>query len=121
MPHVIIVSMYYRLANLGFLAHPAFTTDPSLGDHNVGFLDQVESMRWVQRYISRFGGDPGKVTINGLSAGASAVELHMVSPVSEGLFTGAIAQSVFRAALRTPEEQVVSAYLRRVMYFGGGR
>ncbi|KAI0826129.1 alpha/beta-hydrolase [Irpex lacteus] len=104
-PDVIVVSIYYRLDSLGFLAHPAFVTNPELGDLNVGFLDQVEALKWVQKHISAFGGDLSQITINGQSAGGSSVELHLVSPRSEGLFARAIAQSVYRAPLPTPEQQ----------------
>ncbi|EIW79934.1 alpha beta-hydrolase [Coniophora puteana RWD-64-598 SS2] len=104
-PNVIIASIYYRLDSLGFLASPAWTSDSTLGDFNAGFLDQVESLKWIQRYISKFGGDPSRVTINGESAGASSVELHMTSTVSRGLFQQVIAQSVYRTPLPTLAQQ----------------
>ena len=103
--------MYYRLDSLGFLATPEFT-DPTYGDFNAGFQDQLQALRWVNKYISAFGGDPNRVTINGQSAGGSSVELHMVANRGQQLFHGAIAQSVYRVPLPTPEEQQVriSAY-----------
>ncbi|KAI0795489.1 alpha/beta-hydrolase [Abortiporus biennis] len=103
-PHVVIVSVYYRLDAFGFLAHPAFSS-PTVGDFNVGFLDQTEALRWVQKHIGAFGGDPTRVTINGQSAGGSSIELHLVAPHNEGLFHGAIAQSVYRTPLPTPDQQ----------------
>lgn len=122
-PNVVIVSVYYRLDAFGFLAHPEFdapTADfqspaptTSLGTLNAGFLDQIAALRWIQSYISYFGGDPEKVTINGESAGGSSVELHLVAKtgVSENgkgaLFDQAIAQSVFRTPLPKPEQQKV--------------
>ncbi|KAF8532038.1 alpha/beta-hydrolase, partial [Gautieria morchelliformis] len=105
-PQVVVVSVYYRLTIFGFLAHPTLA-DPKLGSLNAGFLDQIQALQWVQSHITAFGRDPGKVTINGQSAGASSVELHLVA--SEGnspLFTGAIAQSVYRGTLPTPEQQM---------------
>ncbi|KAF8576476.1 alpha/beta-hydrolase [Ramaria rubella] len=105
-PNVVVVSVYYRLTVFGFLAHPALA-DPSIGSLNAGFLDQVQALKWVQSHISAFGGDPGKVTINGQSAGGSSVELHLVA--NEGnapLFTGAITQSVYRKGLPTAEQQL---------------
>ena len=111
-PHVVIVSVYYRLDSLGFLSHPSFSSDPSLGDLNVGFQDQTEALRWIQAHIDGFGGDPGRVTINGESAGGSSIELHLVAENNEGLFHGGIAQSVYRAPVATPEQQVVSCLLR---------
>ncbi|KAG6884629.1 hypothetical protein C0993_009434 [Termitomyces sp. T159_Od127] len=102
-PNVVVVSVYYRLSSFGFLALPEFE-DSTLGDLNAGFLDQTEALRWVKRNIVSFGGNPNKVTINGESAGGSSVELHLVANMDEKLFTGAIAQSVFRAPLPTPDQ-----------------
>ena len=105
-PNVVVISIYYRLSSFGFLAAPAMR-DPANGDLNAGFLDQVEALKWVQAHIANFGGDAKKVTINGQSAGASSVELHIVARASKGLFSQAIAQSVLRAPLPTPEQQEV--------------
>ncbi|TFK45632.1 alpha/beta-hydrolase [Heliocybe sulcata] len=102
-PDVIIVAPYYRLDSLGFLSHPAFI-DSELGDLNVGFQDQLLALKWVQRHIRAFGGDPAKVSIGGHSAGASSVELHLVAKEPEHLFSAAIAQSVFRVPLALPEQ-----------------
>ncbi|KAI5118950.1 hypothetical protein M0805_006296 [Coniferiporia weirii] len=105
-PNVVIVSVYYRLDSFGFLAHPAFSSDPSLGDLNAGFQDQILALLWVHDNIAAFGGDPSRVTINGQSAGASSVELHLVANQGpERLFSGAIAQSVDREILPLPEQQ----------------
>ncbi|KAF9522500.1 alpha/beta-hydrolase [Crepidotus variabilis] len=105
-PNVVVVSVYYRLSSLGFLATSAFAKEPSLGDFNAGFLDQVQALTWVNENIQAFGGDPDKVTINGESAGGSSVELHLVANGgSSKLFRGAIAQSVSRAPLPQPDQQ----------------
>jgi len=85
-------------------------SDPkSTGDLNVGFLDQIEALKWVRTYIDAFGGDPDQITIDGHSAGASSVELHLIANVTAGsaLFTRAIAQSVYRVPLPRPEQQAV--------------
>ncbi|EIW81365.1 alpha beta-hydrolase [Coniophora puteana RWD-64-598 SS2] len=103
-PDVVIVSIYYRLSSFGFFAAPAFVSDPSLGDFNAGFLDQVQGLRWASQYISKFGGDPNRITINGQSAGASSVELHMTANVGRELVVGAIAQSVYRTPLPLPDQ-----------------
>ncbi|KAG6915820.1 hypothetical protein DXG01_009694 [Tephrocybe rancida] len=103
-PNVVIVSVYYRLSSFGFLAAPEFA-DSDLGDFNAGFLDQTEALRWVKRNIASFGGNPNKVTINGESAGGSSVELHLVANGEANLFNAAIAQSVYRTPLPTPEQQ----------------
>lgn len=106
-PNVIAISVYYRLDSFGFLATPAFN-DPKNGDFNVGFMDQIQALRWIQENIKSFGGDPLKVTISGNSAGGASTQLHLVSTKSRSLFSQAIAQSVYRTPLPTPEQQIVS-------------
>ena len=106
-PNVVIVSVYYRLDSFGFLAVPELS-DSALGDMNAGILDQIEALKWVQKYIATFGGDPTQVTINGESAGGSSVELHLVAQASRGLFAQAILQSVYRTPLPLPAQQWVS-------------
>ena len=90
---VVVVSMNYRLGPLGFMAHPALGNEVA----NFGLLDMVAALRWVQRNIAAFGGDPGNVTIFGASAGGQAVNMLMVSPQARGLFHKAIAQSGYAA------------------------
>ncbi|KPJ21083.1 Cholinesterase [Papilio machaon] len=85
---VIIVTLNYRLEILGFLC---LDTEDVPG--NAGMKDQVAALRWVQKNISNFGGDPNNVTIFGESAGGGSVSLHLLSPMSKGLFKRAIPQS----------------------------
>jgi len=85
---VVIVVIQYRLGPFGFL-----TTGDSAAPGNFGMLDQVEALKWVKENIEHFGGDPNKVTIFGESAGATSVTLHLLSPLSKGLFQQAIAES----------------------------
>ena len=73
---------------LGFL-----TTGDTAAPGNFGMLDQVEALKWVQDNIENFGGNPNKVTIFGVSAGGSSVSLHLLSPLSKGLFHQAITES----------------------------
>jgi carboxylesterase type B len=101
--NVVIVSVYYRLASLGFLALPEFV-DGILGDFNAGFQDQIQALRWIKENIASFGGDPSKVTINGQSAGGGSVVLHMIAKSDENLFAGAITQSPFRPPMPNPEQ-----------------
>jgi len=89
------VSLNYRLGSLGFFAHPALDKAQAGGPYNFGLLDQIAALKWVQRNIAKFGGDPGNVTIMGQSAGAKSVLAHFSSPLSRGLFHKAIAQSVY--------------------------
>lgn len=91
---VVIVSMNYRLGVLGFLAHPELASESPDGlTSNYGLLDQIAALKWVQRNIAAFGGDPSRVTIFGESAGGMSVTALMLSPMTEGLFHRAIAQS----------------------------
>lgn len=86
---VVTVSFNYRLGPLGFFSHEALDSREA----NYGLLDMVLALQWVRANIGQFGGDPGNVTIFGVSAGGMAVSLLMVSPQAEGLFHRAIAQS----------------------------
>ena len=88
---IIVVTLNYRLGTLGFLAHPALAADGDVG--NYGLADQQAALRWVRDNIAAFGGDPGKVTIAGESAGAMSVCDHLVAPGSAGLFRAAVIQS----------------------------
>ena len=88
----IVVEPNYRLGALGFLGHPALSTEGKIAG-NYGFLDQRAALVWVRDHIAPFGGDPANVTLAGQSAGAHSVGLHLVSPGSQGLFHRAILQS----------------------------
>jgi para-nitrobenzyl esterase len=90
---LVVVTLNYRLGALGFLAHPALTAEGSGSSGNYGFLDQQAALRWVKRNISKFGGNPNKITIGGESAGGLSSHAHMVAPGSAGLFQNAIIQS----------------------------
>jgi para-nitrobenzyl esterase len=91
---VIVVTFNYRLGVFGFLAHPELTAEsPHHASGNYGLMDQIAALRWVQKNIAAFGGDPTRVTIGGQSAGAGAVHHLIVSPEARGLFRGAIALS----------------------------
>jgi len=88
---MVVVSVNYRLGPLGFMAHPAFGAEANGG---YALEDQRAALRWVQRNIAAFGGDPGNVTIGGVSAGAASVCMHLISPKrTSGLFQKAIIQS----------------------------
>src|SRR5579859_7239956 len=90
---VVVVTINYRLGALGFLAHPALASPPGGAAGNYGLMDQQAALRWVQRNIARFGGDPDNVTIAGESAGGLSVLAQMVSSGARGLFQRAIVQS----------------------------
>ena len=91
---VVLVSINYRLGELGFLAHPELSAESVDGvSGNYGILDQVAALAWVRDNITAFGGDPGNVTIFGESAGSWSVCYLYASPLATGLFHRAIGQS----------------------------
>ncbi|XP_044730504.1 venom carboxylesterase-6-like isoform X2 [Chrysoperla carnea] len=85
---VVLVTVNYRLGTLGFIS-----TGDENAPGNLGLKDQVQAMRWVQQNIKSFGGNPDEVTIMGYSAGSYSVALHLLSPMSKGLFHRGIAMS----------------------------
>ena len=90
----VVVSINYRLGVFGFMSHPALTAESSRETSgNYGMLDMVAALRWVKANVSKFGGDPDRVTIVGQSAGAGAVNNLMMMPDAAGLFAGAIPMS----------------------------
>jgi para-nitrobenzyl esterase len=89
----VVVTINYRLGALGFLAHPALASRPGGSAGNYGLMDQQAALRWVQRNIARFGGNPHNVTIAGQSAGGLSVLAQLVSSGARGLFQRAIVQS----------------------------
>jgi para-nitrobenzyl esterase len=105
---IVVVSVNYRLGVLGWLAHPELSKESPMGiSGNYGLLDQIEALRWVQRNISAFGGNPSNVTIAGESAGGLSVMYLMTAPPARGLFAKAIAESAYM--ISTPE-------LKRAIY-----
>ncbi len=89
--NAVVVTVNYRLGVLGWLDLPGLKTgDPHNDSGNFGTLDQVESLRFVNRNARAFGGDPSNVTVMGESAGAVNVWALMVSPLSKGLIDKAI-------------------------------
>jgi len=91
---VIFVSINYRVGVMGFMAHPELSKESGYNaSGNYGFLDQIAALKWVQKNIAAFGGDPSNVTILGQSAGAFSVNAMIASPLAKGLFHKAIPQS----------------------------
>jgi para-nitrobenzyl esterase len=89
----VVVTIDYRLGALGFLSHPALASRPGGPTGNYGLMDQQAALRWVQRNIADFGGNPHNVTIAGQSAGGLSVLAQLVSPGARGLFERAIVES----------------------------
>lgn len=86
--NVVYVSLNYRLGPLGFLS----TEDQILPGNN-GLKDQLLALKWIKENIQYFGGNPESITLSGMSAGGASVELHILSPLSTGLFHRGIIQS----------------------------
>uniref|UniRef100_A0A8B9SK45 Carboxylic ester hydrolase n=1 Tax=Anas platyrhynchos TaxID=8839 RepID=A0A8B9SK45_ANAPL len=86
--NVVVVIIQYRLGLLGF-----FCTGDEHARGNWALLDQVAALRWIQENIEHFGGDPGSVTLFGVSAGSCSIYAHIMSPLSKGLFHKAISES----------------------------
>jgi para-nitrobenzyl esterase len=103
---VVVVCVQYRLASLGFTALDGV-------EPNLGLLDQVAALTWVQRHIGDYGGDPANVTIFGESAGGSSVACLCEMPGAAGLFARAIAQSPSLTQIKSTEVAAdVAARLR---------
>ncbi|WP_036505507.1 carboxylesterase/lipase family protein [Nocardia aobensis] len=106
---VIVVSFNYRLGAFGYVDFSEFSTATRPFESNLGLRDQVAALRWVQRNIAAFGGDPNNVTIFGESAGAHAVVSLLATPAAAGLFHRGIAQSAPADWSLTAEEARIFA------------
>lgn len=84
---VVRVNLAYRVGIFGYFAHPDLTRESG---HNAsgdwGSLDQIAGLKWVQRNIAAFGGDPANVTVVGQSAGSESIYQLQASPLAKGLF-----------------------------------
>ncbi|MEU7038901.1 carboxylesterase family protein [Streptomyces sp. NPDC046237] len=99
----VVVSINYRLGQLGYLAHPELVRENALRSGSFGLLDQVEALRWTRQNIAAFGGNPGNVTVSGQSAGSGSVCGLLAAPSAAGLFHRAVLQSGPCTLIRTPD------------------
>lgn len=91
---IIFISINYRVGVFGFFSHPDLTKESGKNaSGNYALMDQLAALKWIKENIAAFGGDPNKVTIAGQSAGSFSVQALVASPLSKGLFRGAIAHS----------------------------
>jgi para-nitrobenzyl esterase len=91
---VILVNINYRLGRLGYFAHPALSKEfPEEFKGNYGYMDQIAALKWIQKNITAFGGDPQNVTIFGFSAGGVSVHSLLSIPAAKGLFHKVIGHS----------------------------
>lgn len=104
---MVYISFNYRLNAFGFMALEILREgSPKNTSGNYGFMDQIAALKWVQRNIHVFGGDPGKVTIIGQSSGGTSVWTMMMSPLAKGLFHMAVDMSgsyIYNATLEQAE------------------
>jgi para-nitrobenzyl esterase len=94
----VVVIMNYRMGLFGYLSHPALNSEGHPYG-NYGILDIQAVLKWVQRNIEAFGGDPSRVLLGGQSAGAQDTAANMFSPAAKGLFNRALLQSSPTATL----------------------
>ena len=100
---IVVVTVNYRCGALGFLTHPQISAEQPDAPANFGNLDQQAGLRWVQRNIAAFGGDPENVTIAGQSAGGGSVMTQLACKANAGLFSKAVVMSAM----------IFDPYLRR--------
>ena len=116
----ILVTFAYRCGPLGFFAHPEI--DKRFGSStNLGLLDQIAALEWVQENIAAFGGDPKRVLLFGQSAGGLSTRMHLTSPRSKGLFSRAILQSgggLNEADPVRPKEEMSQICISLLEYLG---
>ncbi|CAI2354653.1 unnamed protein product [Caenorhabditis sp. 36 PRJEB53466] len=117
---VVMVTLNYRVGILGF-----FTTGDEHCRGNFGLWDQTLGLKWVQKHIASFGGDPQNVTVFGQSAGGVSVDLLSLSPHSRDLFHKVVPMSgnaLCEFACRTAKNEAKAclAYLRHIGYSGSG-
>ncbi len=108
----VVVSLNYRSGLFGFLAHPALARESEAGvSGNYGLMDQLAALAWVRENIAAFGGDPGRVTAFGVSAGSASLSLLLVSPRAAGAFDRVILHSPGAARPLATLEQAQQAGL----------
>ncbi len=107
----VVVSAEYRVGVFGTFRLPG---SPAGTPANFGLMDQQAALRWVKQEITRFGGDPARVTINGQSAGGASVCMHIQMPGSAGLFHRGIIQSGLCRPVSTPTTAMLEAGAARL-------
>jgi len=112
--NAVVVTVNYRLGAFGWLALPSLAAEADDGSTgNYGLLDSIAALKWVQRSIANFGGDPQRVTLVGQSAGGEQTFALLASPYAKGLFQRAIVMSA-PATLTMPAVEQAAA--RRAQY-----
>lgn len=99
----VVVSINYRLGQLGYLALPELARENARRSGSFGLLDQIQALRWTRENIAAFGGNPANVTVSGQSAGSGSVCGLLAAPSAAGLFHRVVLQSGPCTLLRTPD------------------
>ena len=118
---VILVTVGYRVGVFGFLCHPDMKAeDPDGFVGNFGHRDQLAALKWIHDNIAAFGGDPGRVTVAGQSAGSASCCAMINSPAARGYVTGAICESgdIFQPERDVPLAQAMEDGKKLAEAFG---
>ncbi|XP_060582943.1 para-nitrobenzyl esterase-like isoform X2 [Ruditapes philippinarum] len=103
--NVVFVSINYRLNAFGFMALKWLQNNSSTNTSgNYGFMDMIEGLRWVQKNIHKFGGDPNQVTAFGQSSGGTSLIALLSSPLCQGLFDKVLIMGASPVMNKTAEE-----------------
>lgn len=108
----VVVSINYRLGQLGYLHLPELERENAPRSGSFGLMDQVRALRWTRENIAAFGGNPGSVTVSGQSAGSGSVCALLAAPSAAGLFHRAVLQSGPCTLLRTPGDAQAGSQAR---------
>lgn len=117
--NLVVVTLNYRLGLLGWLANPALDHEGHAFG-NYGLMDQQLALKWVQKNIASFGGDPKKVALGGQSAGSVDASAQVVSPLAAGLFNRAIFESVLRDSISLSAGEELGAAFSAAAGCGSG-
>ncbi|MFG2328087.1 carboxylesterase/lipase family protein [Streptomyces sp. NPDC048604] len=98
----VVVSINYRLGQLGYLAAPELTRQNALGSGSYGLMDQIAALNWTRDNIASFGGNPANITLWGQSAGSASICAMLTSPHAAGMFSRAVLQSGPCSLIRAP-------------------
>lgn len=108
----VVVSINYRLGQLGYLGLPELNGPGEVRSGSFGLMDQIAALRWTRENIGAFGGNPDSVTVSGQSAGSGSVCALLAAPSAAGLFHRAVLQSGPCTLLRTPDSARAEALAR---------
>ena len=111
---IVVVTLQYRVGAFGFLELGEIGGEDYAESGNLGILDQIAALKWVQENIAAFGGDPNNVTLFGQSAGSGSEGILMTTSAARGLFHKAILQSGTPAFVTSTAQaaRVTQAYMK---------